>query len=224
MIVNAIAIVNRSHVPDVQIQIVVEAYRSYMPAVCAAWDRPLPGLTFYGWGHVQRIAEEAALYIVDSAGDPHAFGAHTMFGTAVWGYVDANLCAADNEPISRVVGHELIEATVNPTLQLWSNPLLSDGDEVALEPCDPVQRQSTRMMTSTLGNAGIVELSDFVLPSFYDVSAKPPYSYQDTIAAPLVENPGGYKIIRRDGGVMLSGREGVRVTGFGRTVRILTGG
>lgn len=221
VVVNAIAVVNRSSVPDLQVQVIVEGYRAYLPNVAEAWERPVPGLAFYPRGHMQNIAEEMALFIVDSGGDPDAFGAHTMFGKAVWGYVDASLCIEAGEPISRVIGHELIEPVVNADLQGWSNPLLSGDVEYALEVCDPCQRQSQASMVSLFGNSAIVEFADFVLPSWYRSDGRPPYSHQRTVAAPLVENAGGYKITRKNGRVNLNGRSGVSVNGFGRTARIL---
>jgi hypothetical protein len=218
---NHIAVVNRSSVPDLTIQIICEGYRSYLPHVAKAWDRPVPGLAFYPRGHMQQVAEEAALFIVDSAGDPNAFGAHTMFGKAVWGYVDASLCAELGEPLSRVIGHEIIEPMVNADLQGWSNPLLSGGVEVALEVCDPFQRESKGALAALFGNTAIVEYADFALPSWFDERGQPPYSYLGNGSAPLIENPGGYRIIRKNGRVTLTGASGVSVNGFGRSARIL---
>lgn len=219
--VQHVALVNRSRglLPDPTLAAIVEAYREALPAFCSAWSLSLPGLAVYPSDHRQVPEEEACIFIVDSAGDPGSFGAHTMFGKSVWGYADAGLAMAREEPISRVIGHELFELIADPGLDRWAD--IGGGERAAIEVCDATQRQGHQRMSSFFGHTAIVEVANYCLPSFFSPGAPPPYDWMGAITAPLSIAPGGY-LIRRQAGVVLADGEG-RVTSYGRTMRRLQG-
>lgn len=218
--VNHVAICNRSGglLSDVILAAFVESYREALPEFCRAWSLPIPGLAIYETSHHQVPEEEACLFVVNSAGDPGTFGAHTMFGKAVWGYLDVGLCQASGEPISRVFGHELFELVADPGLDRWAD--VGGGERVALEVCDPTQRQSTPRMASFFGHSSIVEQAAYCLPSFYSPAGMPPFDSMGVVTAPLAVADGGYLVRRKAGFAFADGAS--KVTSFGRTHRRLT--
>lgn len=212
--INHVAVVNRSNgfYPDRLLQLAVEAYRAALPAFCEAWGLPEPGLAVYPSDSAQRPTEAAALFLVDGAGDPDAYGAHTALGLEVWGYVDVVLCARFGEPIERVLGHELFELLADPMLDRWV------GD-YAVEVCDPVQRGSRPAPAEFFGASGQVQVANYVLPSWYAPGALGPFDRDGTVGAPLEVAPGGYQITRAGSSRAAVGA--ARVTSFGRTLRRL---
>lgn len=218
--VQSVAVVNRSSLPDDEVALMVVGYGEELVPLCAAWSLPVPGLVLYRDDHEQRVSEEAALIFVDSSDEPDAFGYHTGLGVAAWGYVDVGLCRAYGEPVSRVFGHELLELVVDPGVNRWAGPF-ADGTHVAVEVCDPVQRNSraARVEDDLLGEA-VVEIADWVGPDWFqergDVS-----SYQGTHLRCLTDAEGGYHVTERNG-VVVTGA--ARVKSIGRTFRRLTTG
>lgn len=218
MSVNAVAVVNRSAVPDARVALVVEAYRDEVIPVAEGWLVDPWGIAFYSSDHYQNVQEEAAIFVVDTASEPDALGYHTALGKSVWGYVDLNMCRAFGEPWDRVFGHELFELGVDPYVNRWAGPY-PDGSHVAIEVCDPVQRDSwTKGVHDRLLGSAAVEIADWVYPSWFDVDAGPgPRSYLKAPIAPLEDAPGGYHVTELNGVVLPS--LPARVKNFGRTFR-----
>lgn len=208
---------NRSSVPDAELAIYVEVYREEVRKFCRDWSLQPPGIALYESHHsAADPAEEAAVYIVESAGDPNAFGRHTQFGRSAWGYIDAGLCRQDGEPLSRVLGHELFELICDPGLDHWR--LQPDGSSVAVEPCDPVERSGYQVEGEFFGRGQMVEVADWCLASWYTPGAVGPFSHLGTVPAPLVDLPGGFHQTRRGAAVITSGPH-ARVTSYGRSYR-----
>jgi hypothetical protein len=219
--VQHVAVVNRSGLPDGEVALYVEGYRPELGRLCDAWSLPTPGLAMYGRQHDQAVAEEAAILLVDSGGDPDAFGAHTALGLAAWGYVDVGLCRADGEHVSTVFGHELFELVVDPFVDRWAGPY-EDGSHIAVEVCDPVQRQARGKLVADqiLGQLDLW-VADWVPPRWFDGSAGDVTSYQGQQLTPQEDAPGGYHVTERDGAVLTGA---ARVKSFGRTFRRLARG
>jgi hypothetical protein len=219
--VDHVAILNKSAVPDGEVARIVEAYRAWLKTFCDVWKLPVPGIALYPAAHKQIIEEEAGLILVDSGNDPDAFGWHTALGLAVWSYVDVGLCRAYDEPVSRVLGHELLELVLDPDCEEWEpRPgTYPDGTQVAKEACDAVQRFSRRVtVDDPILGKGEVELADFVLPSWFQPGSPGPWSYLDAAPGPLKDAAGGYHTTELRGVVMAEGAQ-VRVKNFGRTFR-----
>jgi hypothetical protein len=219
--VSHVAVVDRSALSDEEVALLVEAYRGEVAPFCAVWNLPPPGLAVYGKTHDQQIQEEAALFIVDSGNDPDAFGWHTILGIARYGYIDVGMCRLYGEPVSRVFGHELYELIADPDCDRWAGPY-KDGSHVALEVCDPVQRNSrTKTVDDPILGKGDVEIADYVVPGWFDEgSTTGPWSEQNNAPAALAIAEGGYVIREQLGAVVASGR----VKNFGRTFRRLAEG
>lgn len=214
-----VAIINISDglVPDELLALTVEVYRSALPAFCKAWSIPLPGLAIYDSDHQGDPQEEAGIWIVNSANDPNAFGAHTRLGVAVFGYVDASLCLALREPVSRVLGHELFEMLVDPAVDRWADT--PGGGRVALEVSDPVQRFSRQEVGEFFGATTTVEVADYVTPAWFQAGSPGPWDAMGVLPGPFAVADGGYVIRREAGAAAVTGSG--RVTSFGRTFRRL---
>lgn len=215
-----IALVNRSRglVPDGQLAAIVEAYRQELPEFCAAWGIPVPGLALYDSRHTQVPEEEACIFVVESGGDPDTFGAHTKFGKFVWGYADAALAMAREEPISRVIGHEIFEMIVDPGLDIWVD--VGGGERVAVEVSDSPQRFGVQRMASFFGHSAVVDVADWCYPSFFKPGNVGPYDRMGVIKAPLEIAAGGYLVRRTAGAAFVQGAGGI--TNHGRTIRRLS--
>src|SRR4051812_6141869 len=192
--VNHIAVMNRSRLDDSDVALVVEAYRSELAKLALAWSLPSPGLALYPRTHNGRPNEEAAIFLVDSGGDPNAFGAHTVLGISRWGYVDVGLCKSEGEPWDRVFGHELWEMVVDPDLDRWAGPM-PDGSRYAVEVADPVQRSSRRVEADLFGRTRTVEISNWVTPAWFDPTATGvPFDDMRLVKRPLDILDGGYQV------------------------------
>lgn len=212
--------INRSSLDDGEATLWVEAYREQIRRVADAWGLAPPGLAL----HERRHTEEpdpsiAALYIVETAGDPDAIGYHTAAGRSRFGYVDMTLSRAMDTP-SVVFGHELYEMFADADCNRWAGPY-ADGTHVAIEICDPVQRDYYTVEAEFLGKRAQVMVADFVLPSWFDPDGTGPYAYITPVMRPLEDAIGGYHVTERDGVVLA---KPARVKSFGRTFRRLAAG
>lgn len=216
MEVNSVAVVNKSGLSDKLVALYVEAYRRELPDFCAKWGIAVPGVVFYDDSHKQNIPEEAMLIFVDSGNDPDAFGWHEILGAAVFGYIDVNLSKLYDEPIDRVFGHEFWEMVLNPDLR-WIGPY-PDGTHVPKEACDACQDCSWAVQVDDplLGHA-VVQIADWVFPNWFTPGSEGPWSAQGNAPGPLLDTPGGYHLISRNGVLVSS----AMLKSNGRSVRLL---
>jgi hypothetical protein len=128
--------------------------------------------------------------IADDEQQLGALGHHDV-SEAMVGVNDANLMGV---PWSCVLSHELCETVVNPRLDRWSAPSEA-GVPWAVEVCDPVENQRYEISG--------VAVSDFVLPPFFDPSARGQVlNWRRTLTAPFtVEPPNGHAVTRSADGV-----------------------
>lgn len=218
-----IAVLNRSRsLADGEAALWLEAYREQIRRAADAWGLAPPGLALYPSGHAEEPERDvAALYIVDTAGDPDALGYHTAAGRARFGYVDMTLSRALDVP-SVVFGHELYEMFVDADCVRWAGPF-ADGTHVPIEVADPCQRDFYTVSTEFMGTRGDVRVADFVLPSWFDPGGRGPFTYTGhNILGPLEDAPGGYHVVERDGVVLARGAAALK--NFGRTFRRMSSG
>lgn len=216
-----VAVINRSStLGDRDAALWLEAYREQITRVADAWQLPAPGLALYESTRTEEPDPSvAALYVVDTAGDPTALGYHTVAGRARFGYVDMSLSAAYDTP-SVVFGHELYELFVDADCDRWAGPY-DDGAHVAVEVCDPVQRDHFSVDAEFLGSRGRVDVADWVTPAWFQPGSAGPYAYHSHVMRPLEDAPGGYHLVER-AGVVVTGA--ARVKSYGRTFRRLARG
>jgi hypothetical protein len=107
--------------------------------------------------------------------------------------------------VARVVSHELLQILVrqglnrlyfiNNTNEIQIRPRLQNGNEITGEflfiadITDAVNDQSYTIITS---DSTKVQVSDYVMPSWYSVVGKAPFNYNNTLQGPLTVSTGGY--------------------------------
>ena len=123
----------------------------------------------------------------------HSWRAGLSYGRVRW--------SDDFDTTSVTASHEALELRLDPLANRWVK--IGDGSYVAIEACDPVQRDSYGIDVEIFGVKRKVMVSDFVLPSYFVKGAKGPYSYLDNLSKNVFDlglsrNGGGY-LIRKDG-------------------------
>jgi hypothetical protein len=111
---------------------------------------------------------------------------------------------ANGASVARVVSHELLEMIVNPGVNKF---YLANLDKLVIpikdeqgniltgmfpfiaEVGDAVNRLSYTIITS---DSTKVQVSDYILPSWFSVVGKAPFNYNNTLQGPLTLSIGGY--------------------------------
>jgi hypothetical protein len=155
------------------------------------------------WGgtHLVRVSDpgailpgEIAFAILDNLPDaPGAVAYHDVEGNGVpVAFAALAMCNAiltGSDSLSVAISHECCEAVGNPAVNEWVDD--GFGNEWCHELCDAVEA-----VTYSVDG---VDVSDFVLPSFFDHGATGPYSHQAATGMPFATAPGGYQIQRTSG-------------------------
>jgi hypothetical protein len=97
--------------------------------------------------------------------------------------------------ISMETLHEILEGRIDGCCNLWA-------DEVALEPCDPVEPLGSEDCYFIDVGGAKVAAPNFVFPSYFDPHGRPPYDFLHRLSAPLSLLPGGYQIQRDPAGAL----------------------
>lgn len=139
----------------------VQAQRHAAPA----WDLSKPSVLFVDTlAHVPAWAPFVVL--LDTPGQAGALGYHTEAPNGrVYGRVFAKPTLDNQVTVSSVLSHEILEMLGDPAVNAWRQA--NDGRLWALELCDPVESTGYTIPV----NGALVEVSDFVLPSFFDDAA-----------------------------------------------------
>lgn len=127
---------------------------------------------------------------------PNAPGAeayHDWQGGKVVAFEALSTCTTLND-VSTGISHELLEIMGDPGCNVWTDD--QQGAEWAHELCDATQANSYEIEG--------IQVSNFLLPAFFEPGAAGPYSFlgtkgSDPVTAPFTTAPGGYQI-RRDSG------------------------
>lgn len=112
---------------------------------------------------------------------------------------------SDGASVSRVVSRELMEMIlqqglikinlVNLNTAVVISPKLKNGTVITgdfafvADVCDAVNEQSYTIITS---DSTKVQVSDYVMPSWFSVVGKAPFNYNNTLQGPLTVSTGGY--------------------------------
>jgi hypothetical protein len=155
------------------------------------------------WGgtHLLRVSDaseimpgEVPIAILDELPDaPGAVAYHDVQGNGV-AAVFASLAMCNSiltgpDSLSVALSHECCESVGNPAVNLWVDDSL--GNEWCHELCDAVE-------ASTYSVQGC-DVSDFLLPAFFDRGASGPYSHLGVPSVPFGTATGGYQIMRTSG-------------------------
>ena len=130
------------------------------------------------------LADGAGYHDVDPQGRPYI----RVFVNTILSHGGSTF--GDDPAVSGCASHEAVEFAIDPECRL--SHIAPNGDTWAVEVADPVEMSLYRVITS---DGTDVSVSDFVYPSFFDCSGKPPYSHTGAVTAPFTLSPGGYGII-----------------------------
>lgn len=150
---------------------------------------------------------ELVFAILDSLPDaPGAIAYHDVAGGDVpVAFLALSTCSTLDD-VSTAISHELCETAGDASCNLWADD--GTGHEWARELCDAVESNSYPI---DLGDGQPpVNVSDFLLPSFFGAGASPPYSYMQGTPSPATATagfpsspfstaPAGYQIERSSG-------------------------
>ncbi len=131
--------------------------------------------------------------IVDAIGVEGILGDHSdPLGTPVGEALDPG----GND--ATTPSHETCELRGDPTCEEW-RPWPTGGD-VAYEACDAVEGDRYAIPVTLFSETRRVLVSNFVLPSWYQADAPPPYDYMGMLDKPCTMSRGGYLVLRSNDG------------------------
>lgn len=159
----------------------------------SAWSRPSVPVMFLT--RTQNVPLNAwPVYVLDDPDQQGALGYHDLDNRdRPYARVFARPSLDNDVSVSSVLSHELLEAFIDPGVQMWAENL-DTGRLVALEVGDPVESDSYRMSDGT-------EVSNFVLPAWFDAASRGPYDRMGRVHAPFAMSAGGYEIVMHGGQV-----------------------
>ena len=132
------------------------------------------------------------IYVTDQSLDrsvKDCYGWHDLKLGVPVGYVDVETCTANGQDVLSVLAHELAEMMGDPMVD--KRAVMPDGGIMYRELCDPVQGR--------LYKQGNTSVSNFVLPSYFDVQGIAPFDYLGVLKKPFeIDAQGGYAIINND--------------------------
>lgn len=121
-----------------------------------------------------------------------ALGYHDQTaGDVPLAYVGAAVCKQYGVSVSSVLSHEILEMLGDPLIDLCSQ--IDNSHVYAYEACDPVEQASYQVsVTRPNGGTAIVEVSDFVVPTWFDTGGTASrYDWLHKLTAPAQLLPGG---------------------------------
>lgn len=189
----AVAVVNETGNPALDSKIAFWVKGSNEQVIDCAVDwgvTPTPAV-FYSTPHGLPARECRIMSIVKDVGVPGATGFHDVILGIVYGKVQ------DGPEASATIDHEDLEQLIDPLCNQWRK--MPDGRWVALEVCDPVQGDVLNRVVSIFGETRHVQLSNYVLPSWFEASGKYPYDALGVLTAPFSMSPGGWMLVRDNG-------------------------
>lgn len=140
---------------------------------------------------------------------PGALGYHTEEGDVISGKIGLdpifqNGGVALYDPsnptfptVSSVLSHEVCETIIDCYVNDWCDgPTIAQGFSYVKESADPVESDSYQI---TLKDGTMVNVSDFVLPAYFDAQAPQggyPFDFLNRLTAPFSLAPGGYMVVR----------------------------
>lgn len=177
-----IIIENKSSLLDSDGRLMVHAIQTLLPIFCSDWNLEVPELTYLPRTRTHFFFNPTASFITIT--DAKQIGTHPAFHSVEngkpFGTVFAASILKQKNPayaISKFLCHEVFEMMLNPKLNRYISGLQA-------EICDPVQ------LNTVLVNG--IQLSDWVLPSWFDSNSKRPYNHNDTLVSPKSIDTGGY--------------------------------
>lgn len=194
---------------DRESALITDALGKYASLVAEAWDRsPVP--VVFKPGASKPDAGFIPLYLLDKPTISGAEGFHDI--KAGVPYADVFLAtvpggqwlhdpSGTGQSLAAVAAHELAEAMLDSMANLWASMTVTDPqsgcayNQIAYELADPCQNYA---FTVTAADGTVVDVSDFVLPSFFDPEAAKgsKFSQMGVPTEPGQVCAGGYAIVQ----------------------------
>jgi hypothetical protein len=159
---------------------------------CPAWD--LKSVKLHGPTTPKLVPSGVRqLVFLNDADSPGALGYHSDdTSDAPVGKVFVKTIMKYNASVSVTFSHEVLEMVADA----WANYWADNGKSTlyALEVCDPVEEQTYKV--------GTVDVSNFVLPSYFDATVEAgcsKFDFLSSLKAPFSLASGGY-VIKQAGG------------------------
>lgn len=188
------AVVNSSKaLSSSDVEFFVVACAQQLVEFAAAWNIDPWAAAFYS--DVTNLPQDDIViaWIVDALDEPDALGYHSVFGSRPYVKV-----LAQGPATSVTLSHEFLETIADPTADRWMPK--GDGTEVAVEVCDPVEGDVYPQVAEVAGEGRTVDVSDYVLPPYFDRSLSGATSRTGLPLVPFGIRPGGYQVVLgRDG-------------------------
>lgn len=184
---------------------IASALKTFTTQVCTAWNIPNMPVVQSN----TRSASGWNVCVVDQFPKPiQAYGYHEILNGQPIAYIRAGAFATAplgkfrkgisfkgkviskdryQEGTASVVFHEVIEMLIDPNINKVSGPD-SQGRRWLMEPADHVRGALYRI---PVGGTDVIA-PDWTLPAYYDLSAKGPYSYLNSVSTPFTLTPTGY--------------------------------
>lgn len=139
------------------------------------------------------LSGQMVLHLVDDITVANALGFHDEDGNEVpYAQIGVRQCQQDNDPVSEVASHELLELAVDPHVNL--SALTGDGRRLyAYEVGDPCQGNAYDVLEPEGKQSGIM-VADFALPNYFDpnTAAGAKTSFRGATTGPFSLAPQGY--------------------------------
>lgn len=194
---------------DREAALITDVAGKFMSLVTAAWEKaPIsvvfkPGATKVDPGFVP-------MFLLNTPDVDGAEGYHDITGGAPYAKVFLATVpggewlhdpSGQGQCLAAVAAHEFAEAALDSMANLWASQAVTDPqsgteyNQLAFELCDPVQNYA---FTINAADGTVVDVSDFVLPPFFDPEAPAgsKFSQMGIPTAPGQVTPGGYAIVQ----------------------------
>lgn len=168
------------------------ALRQQAHAFARSWGLLTPIITLHrGNPLADSNFAHLRLVILDDADQANALGYHDEDTAGPYARVFAVDCEKAGVAVSSCASHELLEALADLSCTRWAQA--PDGRLFAVEVCDPVESDGY--------NIAGVDVSNYVLPSYFDPNGHRPYDVLGYLTEPFQVGSGGYAIVMSGGRV-----------------------
>lgn len=209
-----IAVINQSTlVNNTDVNIMCQAIQIQLDLHAApAWNQKNGTIKYYA--NTNQVPGYAWIVsILDNSTQAGALGYHSEDNDKIDAFIFAQPVLSNsgvvlydpnnpqNVSVSSVLSHEVLEMFGDRFATFWSDgPSISQGNEYALELCDPVENNSYEIDVSGVK----VSVSNFIFPSWFNAEANTsnlPFDYMKKLTAPFSMTAGGYMLVRLSGQV-----------------------
>lgn len=187
------AVLNSSKsLTDTDVEFMVVACQAQAVEFCQAYGLDPPAAALYRDVSKLPVDDVWICEITDTLDEPGALGYHADDGHP---YIRV---MAQGPATSVTLSHEFLELLGDPSCDRWAKH--PDGTEIAVEVCDPCEGDSYPQLAEIGGEGRTVEVSNYVLGSWFDPAGDAPFDRMGNLPGPFQMDAGGYMVILRADG------------------------